>query len=110
MKEWLRNAFAVEGRRLPELTDEQRAMVERLAREVVRRKLGTPAIAFLEMSHPLNSVGASALHFFTPLLSVLFDVEGCRRFAEFLEKRGSIEVICRRIEELLAERSPPPPR
>lgn len=110
MKAWLRNAFAVESRQPLVLTDDQREMVERVAREVIRRKLGTPALAFLEMSHPLNAVGANAVHFFTPLLSVLYDVEGCRRFAEFLERRGSIEAICRRIEELLQVPPPAAPR
>lgn len=107
VKSWLQNAFAVEKPGALQISDEQRALVERLAREVVRRKLATPAVAFLELSHPLNSVGAHALHFFTPILSVLFDAQGCRRFAEFLEQRGSLEYVCRRIEELLAESQPP---
>ena len=103
MKDWLKNAFAVEGSAPPPLSAEQQVLVDRLCHEVVRRGLATPAIAFLEMSHPLNSVGAHTIHFFTPLLSALFDAESCRRLAEFLERRGSIELLCRRIEALQAE-------
>lgn len=111
MKAWLRNAFAIEPRKAAAVAPEQQALVDRLCREVVRRGIATPAIAFLEMSQPLNGVAAATLHFFTPIVSVVFDVEGCRRFAEFLEQRGSIEVLIRRIEELQREpRSPPAPR
>jgi hypothetical protein len=111
MKAWLRNAFAIGPRESAAVTAEQQALIDRLCREVVRRGLATPAIAFLEMSHPLNAVGAATLHFFTPIISVVFDVDGCRRFAEFLEQRGSIEILCRRIEELQREgRSPAAPR
>ena len=111
MKAWLRNAFAIEPREAATVTAEQQVLVDRLCREVIRRGLGTPAIAFLEMSQPLNGVGAATLHFFTPIVSVVFDADGCRRFAEFLEQRGSIEIICRRIEELQREgRSPAAPR
>ena len=111
MKAWLRNAFAIEPRESDAVTAGQQALIDRLCREVVRRGLATPAITFLEMAHPLNGVGAATLHFFTPIVSVVFDVDGCRRFAEFLEQRGSIEILCRRIEELQREgRSPAAPR
>jgi hypothetical protein len=98
VKDWLNHAFAIERDFSP--TDEELALAERLCREIVRRELVLPALAFLEMSRPLNYVGAQALHFFTPILSTLFDRQQCCRAAEFLERRGSIDWLCKRLEEL----------
>ncbi|MFO1093755.1 MAG: hypothetical protein U0992_10655 [Planctomycetaceae bacterium] len=98
MFEWIRHAFAIERGFAP--TDEELQLAERLCREILRRELVVPALMFLEMSRPLNSLGAQALHFFTPVLSAVFTPEQCRRMAAFLERRGSIDWLCNRLEEL----------
>ena len=100
---WLRHAFAVDAPGPAEPTDAQRAIVERVCVQIVKRHLTTPAIAFLEMSRPLNFIGAQTMHFFHPFVAAVASTEGYRRFAEFLEQRGSIDFICRRIEALEAE-------
>jgi len=100
---WLKHAFAVDPPGPAEPKPEQRAAVEAVCREIVRRHLTTPALLFLEMSRPLNYIGSQTMHFFQPMVSVLTDSAGPKHFAEFLEQRGSIEYICRRIEDLEAE-------
>jgi hypothetical protein len=102
-RDWLRHAFSVNKDDTGEPTEAQSAVVERVCREIVRRRLTTPALAFLEMSRPLNYVGAQVFHFFDPLISTLVDAEGARQFATYLERRRSIEYLCRRIEALEAE-------
>lgn len=103
--QWLKHAFAVEKPGPTEPTDAQRPAVERMCREIVRRRLSTPALFALEMVRPLNYIGAQAMHVFAPFISVFTDSDSHRNFAEFLEHRGSIEFICRRIEVLEAEAS-----
>lgn len=98
MKDFFRNAFALDDGRPCVPTDEQRAVLERLVSEVVRRRLAGPAVAFLEMSRPMNSLGSAAIHFFTPVASVLANPVSLRHFADFLEKRGSVEVLVGMIE------------
>lgn len=105
MKEWLKHAFAVDPPGPAEPTPPQAKVVDMICAEVVRRHLTTPALTFLEMSRPLNFVGAQAMHFFTPLVEAVIDAEGHRQFAAFLEQRGSIDYICRRIEEVENEMS-----
>lgn len=100
---WLKHAFAVDPPGPAEPTPAQRDAVEKVCREVVRRHLTTPALIFLEMSRPLNYIGSQTLHFFQPMISALTDSAAPGHFAEFLEHRGSIEYICRRIEALEAE-------
>jgi hypothetical protein len=102
---WLQHAFAVDPPGPAEPTVEQRAAVDAICREIVRRHLSTPALLFLEMSRPLNYIGSQTLHFFQPMIGVLTDSKGPEHFALFLEKRGSIEYICRRIEHLEAAAS-----
>jgi hypothetical protein len=97
---WFRHAFALDPPGPAEPTEAERPIVDRVCLEIVRRHLTTPTLIFLEMSRPLNSLAANAIHFFSPILSVLVTGEEHRRFAEFLERRGSIDHLCRRIEEL----------
>lgn len=104
MREFLRNAFALDDGKPCEPSVDERAVLERLVDEVVRRRLAAPALAFLEMSRPLNVVGAAVIHFFTPIAAVLTSPVQLRRFADFLERRGSIDYLCRMIERSEAGR------
>jgi hypothetical protein len=58
----------------------------------------------LEMSRPLNYLGAQALHFFQPFGTVLIEPGSWETFANFLERRGSVEYLARLIEDVEAER------
>ena len=99
---WLKHAFAVDppGPAVP--TSDQRAAAEIVCREIVRRRMTTPSLGFLESSRPLNFLGAQVLHFFAPFVEAFTDREGHRHFAAFLEQRGAVEYLCRRIESLEA--------
>ncbi len=96
----LKHAFAVDPPGEVTPSDEERAVVEKICREIARRRLVTPTLLFLEISRPLNYVGAQVMHFFQPFVAVLLPTGGYRVFAGFLEKRGAVDYICRRLEEL----------
>jgi len=98
VKEFLRNAFALDDGKPCEPSPEQRAVLERLSAEIAKRRMTGPALAFLEMSRPLNGLGAAVVQFFTPIASILARPESLRDFAAFLEKRGSIDVLCGMLE------------
>jgi len=91
------NAFSA-GSPFASPSDDQMQLVDRLAREIVRRHLTTPALAMLEMSRPLNFLGAQAMHFFAPVLTAIFEPKMYELFARFLERRDAISVIADRIE------------
>ena len=103
MLQWLKHAFAVEEPGEAEPDDEARPIVDGVCREIVRRRLTTPALLALEASRPLNFVTSQAVHFFSPLVSAVTDARGHEHLARFLEHRGSIDYLCRRIEELEKE-------
>jgi hypothetical protein len=98
LKQAFKHAFSVEPPGAAEPTDQQREILDRVCQEVVRRRMTTPALMFLEMSRPLNFLGSQAMHFFQPIVSAVADAKGYEQVAMFLERRGSIEYVCRRIE------------
>lgn len=79
-------------------TEEQKAVVEQISEEVVKRKMATPALIFLETMRPLNYIGAQVMHFFKPFISAIMTTDKYNRFAEFLENRKSVDYLCERIE------------
>ncbi|MEX0716911.1 MAG: hypothetical protein WD066_10000 [Planctomycetaceae bacterium] len=95
----LRHAFAVDPPGPAEPTDEERPIVEALVREIARRRMTVPAIAFLEMSRPLNYVASQTFTFFGPLLAAITDSRGPAHLAAFLERRGSIDWLLERLEK-----------
>jgi hypothetical protein len=105
--EWLKHAFAIEPDGAFTTTEAQRTIVDKICRQIVARELTTPALVFLESVRPLNYVSAQTLQFFTPILSVVADADSCNEFALFLERRGSIEFLCARLEELERQRANP---
>ncbi len=101
---WLKHAFAIEPEETIAPTAGQRVIIDRLCRQVVARGLTTPTLVFLESVRPLNYVSSQTLQFFSPILSAVADRQACDELAAFLEHRGSVEFLCKRIEELEEER------
>lgn len=99
MIERLKHAFAVEDAEDFSPTERERIAAAKICAEVVRRRMTLPATMLLEMSRPLNYLGAQALHFFTPFASVLVDAKSWEDFASFVERRGSVEYLIRTIED-----------
>jgi len=97
-RDGLKHAFAVEKPGPAEPTERQGELVDTVCKAVVRRGMVTPAIMTLEMCRPLNFVAAQAMHFFRPIVSVILDGPSIAEFAAFLEQRGSVEYLCRRLE------------
>ncbi len=97
---WLKHAFAIGSSEMAEPNEKQRALIDKLCGEIVRRRLSTPALFMLEMSRPLNYVSAQFLHFIQPFVATITDTGGYEQLTEFLEHRGSIEYVCRRLEAM----------
>jgi len=102
----MRHAFAVDppGEAVP--TEEQHEVVEWFCREVARRGLTTPGLIALEMSRPLNFLTSQFMHWMQPSVWAVAPARitaNYDHFAKFLEQRGSVDYIVRRIEELEAE-------
>jgi hypothetical protein len=99
---WLKHAFAIDSPGEINPNETQRALVEKICSEVVRRRLTAPALFTLEMSRPLNYISAQFLHFLQPFVTVIADKNEYENLTLFLEQRGSLEYVCRRLEALEA--------
>jgi len=60
--------------------------------------MALPATLFLEGMRPMNFLGSQAVHFFNPVLSVVFDFRRIEAFGLLLEKRGSVDLLLGEIE------------
>ncbi len=99
----IRHAFAVDPSGPAEPTKEQQGAVDWVCRQVAKRHLATPALIGLEMSRPLNYLAAQGMHVFAPGVWAIVaqqTYEGYKHFATFLERRGSVEYLVGRIEQL----------
>ncbi|MCH8260272.1 MAG: hypothetical protein IIC46_08700 [Planctomycetes bacterium] len=104
----LKHAFAVDAPGAVEPTKLQRPAVEWICTQIAKRHLSTPGLIFFEMTRPLNYLGAQVMHLTSPGVWAIAPKHiygGYIHFAEFLERRGSMEYMCWRIEELEAEYS-----
>lgn len=84
-------AFALDSG--ADFTDEERALVERLSRLVVRRRLAAPALMALESVRPLSFIGSQVLAFFGPLLNVAFSKSEIDLLVRLLERRHSLDLV-----------------
>lgn len=106
LKTKLKHAFAVDAPGPAEPTSQQQVPVDWLCRQVARRHLTTPGLIALEMCRPLNWIFAQGLHISQPAVwavtpSALY--EHYRDFSDFLERRGAMEHLCRRLEHFEQE-------
>lgn len=102
----LKHAFAIDPPGVAEPTPEQQAAVDYICRQVAKRHLTTPGLIGLEMSRPLNFLLSQTMHFFSPGAWAIFPhrtYQGYDVFAAFLERRGSVEYLARRIEHFEAQ-------
>lgn len=102
-REWFRNAFALDGADKP-LEEDEKALLEKVAKGVVARGMTAPALLFLESVRPVSFVGGQALIFFGPVLEMLLKREEIERAARMLERRDVLELLAVRIETLEAEK------
>lgn len=102
----MRHAFAVDppGAAVP--TPEQAEVVDRICRQIVKRRLTTPGLLMLEVFRPLNYLGAQMGHVVAPGIWAIVREETHEAYCDFLrflEQRGSMEYMGRRIEAIEAE-------
>ncbi len=106
LKQRVKHAFAVDppGPAVP--TPAQQVPVDWVCQQVARRHLTTPGLIALEMSRPLNYVFSQTMQFFSPGAWAIFGqrkYEHYTQFAAFMEHRGAVEYLERRIEHFEAQ-------
>jgi hypothetical protein len=75
------------------------ALIEEASEWVVRRRLETPALLFLETHKPLTSLASHSVIFATPLLAPLFGLGRMEQLQTLMESSANIDRLMDRIEE-----------
>lgn len=99
LREGLRHAFSVEEKKEKAFPEEELILIKRLARAITTRRMGTPAVLFLESLQPLSYIGSQVMAFFRPFMTFLFSPEEYDRLAHLLERRSSIEALIEEIKK-----------
>ena len=82
-----------------ELSDDERDLLDEVAEGISRRGMGPVALMFLESMKPLAYVSSQMLVFFRPIVSTVWQNPiKYDRVTQILERRGSLELLLRRLE------------
>src|SRR5216683_8117952 len=83
------------------LTSEERdAIINRIAGGIVRRRMETPAILFLEMHKPLSFIASQSLVATSPFIAPFIGIQNVQTASKLLADRNNVEILISRIEEL----------
>jgi hypothetical protein len=80
------------------LPEEEHAVLEKLAKKTVEKRMSIPAIIFLESIKPLNFIGSQFMVFFEPIVQTVFNFKDYNTLRSALEKRETIEILITKIE------------
>jgi len=102
LRQWFGNAFAVGDTGEPD--PEDLIALDRLAQFVVKRRLETPAILFLESVVPISYIGSQVMVGLEPIVGPFFPQKDWECLARIFERRDGIECLTLKIEKLVTER------
>ena len=86
------------------LSQKDKELVDKHARRIVDKGLGTMAILMVDSMKPLSYIGSQLLHIANPILTIFPYFKDFDRIAELLEDSENIEYFLTRIEFLLNEK------
>jgi hypothetical protein len=86
----------------PAFASEDAALLEKVARLIVKRGMALPALLFLESLGPLNFLGSQVLHGLRPFLELVCNATEMERLASVLERRDSVPRLIALIQEQAA--------
>lgn len=78
---------------------EETALLEKVARLIVRRGIAAPALLFLASLEPLNFLGSQVMHGLRPFLELVCDATEMKRLAAVLERRDSVARLIALLQE-----------
>ncbi len=82
-----------------DLTEAERALLDELADGIARRRLTPAALFFLESMKPMGYLGSQMMLFLRPIVGIVWaSPDRWDRLQAILEKRGSIELLLKRLE------------
>jgi len=75
-------------------------LLEKTATFFASRRMGAPAILFIESLRPLHFVGSQAMYFLSPFINVFTKGQEMEEFAAIMENEENVKYLIDRIDEL----------
>lgn len=79
--------------------EEQQAILEKVAKGIVKRQLTAPVIFFLEICKPLNFIGSQLLYAVNPFVQAILGSYNYKKFALIIERDDNFEMLISLIEK-----------
>ncbi|HOY84489.1 MAG: hypothetical protein LHW45_01870 [Candidatus Cloacimonetes bacterium] len=80
--------------------DEANQMIEKVARFIVEKQMGSAGILLLESLHPLHGIASQAMYFILPFAEMVFDSQKYQHFALMIQDEAHLKRLIKRIDEL----------
>ncbi len=81
----------------PEVTAEEKALLDALAGKIRRRGMGDMAAMALESTRPMHNLGAQGAVFLSPMLNIIFNKEDVGRYVKMLENPKAVSYLSGRL-------------
>jgi hypothetical protein len=92
----LRESIYIDGQ-MPS-PERQKELLEKIADQIVKRKMTVPAIMFFESIKPLSFVGSQALVFLQPIIQAFLNRREYDEIVLMMEERENVEKLLCEIE------------
>lgn len=83
--------------------ERQKELLEKIANQIVKRKLTTPAIMFFESVKPLSFIGSQGMVFLQPFVQAFLNRREYDEITLMMEERENVEKLLCEIEKQEAE-------
>ena len=77
-----------------------RELLEKAAEFFASRRMGAPAILFIESLRPLHFLGSQVMYFLSPFVNVIFQGQEFEEFAAIIHEEENVKYLLDRIDEL----------
>jgi len=75
-------------------------ILDKVADFIVKRRMASPALMFIESVRPLNFIASQLLYFLAPFAELIFNPTEYQQFAALLEDNKNVEYLLDKIDEL----------
>jgi hypothetical protein len=97
----MRDSIYIDGQ-MPS-PERQKELLAKIADQIVKRKMTTPAILFFESVKPLSFVGSQALVFLQPIIQAFLNRREYDEIVLMMEERENVEKLLLEIENQEAQ-------
>lgn len=91
-----KNAFSLPSDK--PVTEEEKAMLEKVAAKIRERSLGQVAALAVESSRPIHNISSQALVFLMPFISILFKKDEAQKIVDMLQNPNAVSYLIERLE------------